>query len=146
MIRLATPADLAGVIRLHSFLHPEDPVLDPDSETVIAHWNSILSDDKSRYYVAELNSRIVSACVLTMIPNLTRGLRPYGLIENVVTAPDFRRRGMAASLLQAALHEAWAHRCYKVMLLTGRNDESVFRCYEHAGFKRGIKTGFIAFP
>jgi hypothetical protein len=33
--------------------------------------------------------------------------------------------------------------CYKVVLLTGRKEESTLRFYERAGFERGVKTGFI---
>ena len=36
--------------------------------------------------------------------------------------------------------------CYKVMLLTGRKDESTFRFYESAGFDRNAKQAFVATP
>lgn len=57
-----------------------------------------------------------------------------------------RRKGYATALLRRALEEAWSANCYKVMLLTGRMDESTFRFYESAGFDRHGKQGFVARP
>jgi GNAT superfamily N-acetyltransferase len=81
---------------------------------------------------------------LTIIPNLTRGAQPYGVIENVVTHPDFRRQGIGTRILQAALASAWERGCYKVMLMTGRKDEATLRFYQQAGFEAGVKTAFVA--
>jgi GNAT superfamily N-acetyltransferase len=81
-----------------------------------------------------------------IILNLTRGARPYGLIENVVTHPDWRRRGIGTRILKSSLELAWEQDCYKVMLLTGRKDEATLRFYQEAGFEAGVKTGFIAKP
>jgi hypothetical protein len=44
------------------------------------------------------------------------------------------------------LDEAWAADCYKVMLLTGRKDESTYRFYKQAGFDRHAKQAFLAKP
>jgi hypothetical protein len=49
-------------------------------------------------------------------------------------------------VLKFALAEAWAAGCYKVMLATGSREEATLRFYEKAGFLRGVKTGFIAYP
>jgi GNAT superfamily N-acetyltransferase len=84
--------------------------------------------------------------VLQVVPNLTRGARPYGLIENVVTRQDKRGQGYGSAVLKAALDLAWEKGCYKVMMLTGRKDAKVFGFYEKAGFKAGVKTGFVAVP
>lgn len=93
-----------------------------------------------------MEGRLVASCLLAIIPNLTRGGRPYGLIENVVTHADFRKRGLATGLLHHALEQAWRVRCYKVMLMTGRKDEATLRFYRQAGFVAGAKTAFVAYP
>jgi GNAT superfamily N-acetyltransferase len=77
-------------------------------------------------------------------PNLTRGGRPYGWVENVVTHPDWRRMGIGKRLLHAALSAAWGARCYKVMLLTSREQTHAF--YESAGFTHRAKAAFVALP
>ena len=105
-----------------------------------------MSSERYRYYGAFLDERLVSSCTLTVIPNLTRGCAPYGVVENVVTHADHRRQGHAAAVLKAALADAWAARCYKVMLLTGRKDEGTLRFYEAAGFDRNEKQALIARP
>jgi GNAT superfamily N-acetyltransferase len=144
--RRISAAELPELLQLYAFLHPDDPVADPADAALQRLWAQILADPNLRYYVAVEKEKIVATCTLTLIPNLTRGLRPYGLIENVVTAPDYRRRGFATEVLRFALDEAWRTGCYKVMLETGSKKEETLRFYEKAGFQRGVKTGFIAYP
>lgn len=138
----ASENDLAELIDLYQYLNPDDPRLIINDQ-VISHWQAILHDPSLIYLVAKDNSVLVSSCNLTVIKNLTRSARPYGLVENVVTHPDYRKRGCAATVLRHAINIARQHNCYKVMLLTSRQDESVWRLYESVGFKRGEKTGFI---
>ena len=88
----------------------------------------------------------MSSCTLTVIPNLTRACRPYGVIENVVTHAEHRGRGWGKAVLAHALAAAWRQDCYKVMLLTGRKDEATLRFYERAGFDPHGKQAFIAKP
>lgn len=83
---------------------------------------------------------------LTIVPNLTRGCRPYGIVENMVTHAGHRNKGYGKAILAHALAHAWAARCYKVMMLTGKKDEATARFYEGAGFDGDEKRGFIAKP
>jgi GNAT superfamily N-acetyltransferase len=144
--RRLTSVELPELLRLYAFLHPEDPVVDPNAGAVQRLWEQITADGNLRYYGAEAETQIVATCTLTLIPNLTRGLRPYGLIENVVTDLGFRKRGFATEVLRYALDDAWQAGCYKVMLETGSKNEGILRFYEKVGFRRGVKTGFIAYP
>jgi len=143
--RAADRGELGALLELYEHLHIEDTPL-PDRAAVCAVWESILADPKVHCLVAEAGGTLVSSCMLAIIPNLTRGARPYGHIENVVTHADYRKRGIGTRLLQHALQVAWDTGCYKVMLSTSRKDEAVMRFYEGAGFRRGVKTGFVATP
>ena len=145
VIETAASSDLPQLLSLYQHLNASDPVLLVD-DALCKHWHAILSNDALSYIVARDGERVVSTCALTVIPNLTRSTRPYGLIENVVTHPDYRKRGIGTRVLRHALDIAWSRNCYKVMLLTGKKDEGTLRFYENAGFLRGEKTGFIARP
>jgi GNAT superfamily N-acetyltransferase len=145
IIRKIRNNELSSLLSLYCHLHPGDPELAMTAK-VEQLWQRILSDPAMHYLVAEADGQIVSACTLVIILNLTRGARPYGLIENVVTHPDWRRRGIGTRILKSSLELAWEQDCYKVMLLTGRKDEATLRFYQEAGFEAGVKTGFIAKP
>jgi GNAT superfamily N-acetyltransferase len=142
MFRRALEADLEPLLDLLRDLHAEDaPVTREQLKSV---WKNILQNDGIRHYLAESEGILVAACHLVIVPNLTRRAAPYGLIENVVTRKEYRRLGIGTQLLQHALGEAWALGCYKVMLMTGREEAHPF--YEKAGFKQGLKTAFVAKP
>ena len=141
-IGLAHANDLPELLGLYRFLNPDDLVLEVDG-ALLEHWEAILNNPALHYVVARADGKVVSTCALTIIPNLTRSARSYGLIENVVTHPDYRKRGIGTQVLQHALAIAWSQNCYKVMLMTGSKQESTMRVYEGAGFVRGEKTGFV---
>jgi GNAT superfamily N-acetyltransferase len=146
IIRQIKENELADLLNLYALLHPDDPRIDAASDRIKLLWKNIQSNQNIRYYVAEVEGRLVSTCTLAIIPNLTRDASPYGIIENVFTLTEFRKRGIATKVLHTALHEAWDAGCYKAMLLTGRKDEDTLRFYEKAGFIKGVKTGFVAYP
>jgi GNAT superfamily N-acetyltransferase len=143
--RLVRADELEALLDLYTHLNPADAPL-PEAVALRQVWNDFLADSKIRCLVGEVEGRLAASCTLVIIPNLTRGARPYGLIENVVTHTDYRQKGIGTRLLRHALQLAWENNCYKVMLLTGRQEEATLRFYEQAGFQRGVKTGFVAKP
>ncbi len=140
-IREAALNDLAIVSGLMAELQPND--ISPEKDALLRVWNDILADKDYHVLLLSENGQVVSSLCLIVIKNLTRGLRPYALIENVVTRADSRHKGYAGALMQRAVELATENNCYKVMLLTGRKDEATLRFYENCGFNRNDKTGFI---
>lgn len=143
-IREVADDELFALLCLYAHLHPEEGMLPPGEAAPL--WETLRQDPNQCCLGVYWNGSLVATCTLIVIPNLTRGGRPYGLIENVVTHPDYRRRGLGTAVLERALQMAWERDCYKVMLLTGSKNETTLRFYEEAGFTRGVKTGFLARP
>lgn len=139
-IRSAKLDELPSVLALYRQLNPGDPVLDVAAAEQV--WSALLTSGFTTIFVADAAGLLVSSCTLAIVPNLSRGARPYGVIENVVTDADHRRRGLGRAVLHAALDEAWKADCYKVLLATGSKRESTLRFYEGAGFTRDAKTYF----
>lgn len=144
-IRLIAASELDDLLDLYSHLHEADAPL-PARSTVENVWRKIQGGPGYNCFGVFENGRLVSTCILCVLPNLTRSCRSCGVIENVVTHPDFRRRGFGKAVLGYALQHAWSQGCYKVMLLTGRKNEATFRFYESAGFDRDSKQAFLAKP
>lgn len=141
-IRTAANADLDGLIALYRHLNHDDPAPEPaQAQTAFA---AILASPLTTIFLVEAEGRPVSCCTLVIVPNLTRGARPYALIENVVTDAAHRRRGLGQAVLAAAMAAAWEAGCYKIMLASGSKNEATLRFYENAGFERGTKTFFQA--
>jgi GNAT superfamily N-acetyltransferase len=140
IVRSAARDDLPGVLNLYRHLHPHDPQL----EIAIADrvWSALVTSSFMTVIVAEAAKLLVSSCTLAIVPNLSRGGRSYGVIENVVTHADYRRRGFGRRVLVHALDVAWKADCYKVLLATGSKQEATLRFYEGVGFHRGSKTYF----
>jgi GNAT superfamily N-acetyltransferase len=144
-IRLIQPDELDALLALYQHLHPDDAPL-PARPQIEATWQQILSSPGHRYFGCYQQDELVASCCLSLMANLTRGCRPYGLIENVVTHAAHRQRGHARAVLDHALQVAWAAGCYKVMLMTGNLDPATLRFYRNAGFDPDAKQAFIARP
>ncbi len=106
-------------------------------------WKQILEDESHHLIVNEVAGKIVSSCVCVIIPNLTRSVRPYAFVENVVTHIDFRGQGFASECLEYAKQIAKQCNCYKMMLLTRSRKKEILDFYRNAGYNNTDKTAFI---
>lgn len=110
----------------------------PKEEQDMNLWQDLLEkfekDENMYLLVVEEDGKVVSSVQMAIIESLTHNVRPFAVIENVVTHVDYRNRGYASALLEKASEIAKEHRCYKVFLETGSNKESTLNFYRNNGF------------
>ena len=141
MVREIKENELNGLLNLYLHLHEDSvPVA---SEKLENAWYSIINDKNHHIIVNEIDGKIVSSCVCVIIPNLTRNVRPYAFIENVVTHQDYRGKGYATECLEYAKQISRKNDCYKIMLLTGSKEKKTLNFYKNAGYNCTDKTAFI---
>lgn len=141
MVREVCKSDLKEILELYLYLHETD--VPEESEHLKQTWDEIVTDRNHHLIVYEIDGRIVSSCVCVIIPNLTRNVRPYAFIENVVTHGDYRGRGYATACLDYAKKISEKNNCYKMMLLTGSKKTETLNFYKNAGYNSSDKTAFI---
>jgi len=141
-VRPAIASDLASLLEL--FRASEVSAAAEPVERAAQIWADMLALPNLAVFVAESERQIVATCMLVTAPNLLRGGRGHGFLENVVTHPSFRGRGHGRAVVAAALAAAWAKDCHHVLLQTGRRDPRVHRFYAHCGFVGGLRTGYVA--
>ena len=141
MVRETVKEDLDELLNLYLFLHEKN--IPENSEYLENTWKTIIEDINHHIVVKEINGKIVSSCVCVIVPNLTRNIRPYALIENVVTNDEYRGKGYATECLNYVKEIAIKNNCYKMMLLTGTKNENTVAFYKSAGYNSDDKIAFI---
>jgi GNAT superfamily N-acetyltransferase len=141
-VRLATIADLGSLLAL--FAASDVSRSAEPKERAEQIWAATMARDGLVVFVSDADAQIVSTCMLITAPNLLRGGRQHGIIENVVTHPDFQGRGHGRAVIGAALAEAWKRDCHHVLLQSGRADPRIHRFYERCGFVAGLRTAYAA--
>jgi GNAT superfamily N-acetyltransferase len=143
-IRNANEGDAEILLELYMRHLTANP---PGEMQSIDRWRELLREigREPGYHllVGEENGIVCSSVTCIIIRNLTHNLRPYALIENVVTHASYRGRGFASALMARAVQIAGQSGCYKVMLMTGSKKDETLRFYENCGFNRNEKTAFI---
>lgn len=122
-------------------------VTPPQEGTALDRWEILFQkiSANANYYllVGSLDAKVLASVTLVIIDNLTHNLRPYALIENVVTHAEHRNNGYATRLMLKACEIAQSRNCYKLMLMTGSKQSSTFNFYQKCGFNMQDKTAFI---
>ena len=135
IIRKATGTDANDLKELYfDHLTPFPPKEEQDMNL----WRNLLDkfekDENMHLLVIEEDGKVVSSIQMAVIESLTHNVRPFAVIENVVTHSSYRNKGYASALLEKASEIARGHGCYKVFLETGSNKESTLNFYRNNGF------------
>lgn len=135
IIRQAKPTDAQDLKTLYFEFLTHFP---PKEEQDMNRWAEVISrfekSDDRFLLVVEEGGKVVSTVQVAIIEGLTHNVRPFAVIENVVTHGEYQNRGFASALLEKATEIAKEFNCYKIFLETGSNKESTLNFYRKNGF------------
>ena len=135
---ILTDNELSSLLELYQQLNPGDFI---DEITAKNIWKDI-KNQNIKYFVAKENGKIISSCYICVIPNLTRGGKSIGFIENVITDVEYRRKGIGKTVMENAIKYAKEQNCYKVILQSGNKRSDAHPFYEKTGFDGTSKKAF----
>lgn len=115
VIRDASRDDVQAVLRLLTQMNPDDPPL--PAVRAEAVWHRIDENPDRRLLIATDEGDVVGTIDCTLMHNLTRGGRPFMVVENVVVDEGRRRAGIGRALLEAGVGWARETGCYKAQLV-----------------------------
>ena len=141
-VRPLTENDFDACMQLYRYLHTRDDP-SPPSGTLNDLWRQLIGDPLTIYLGAFIDNRMVAVCNAQIVLNLTRGARPFAVVENVVTHPDYRRRGIGSALFTELIRRCDVHHCYKIMLLSGSSRTEAHAFYRAIGFDQSAKEAFV---
>ena len=143
-IREVTISDVDDLQELYLRHLTKYPPKEPQTKD---NWCKLIEkfiEDKDYHLIVGIvDEKVVCSVTLVIIRNLTHNLRPYSVMENVVTHCDYRKRGYASELIEYASNIARRENCYKIMLMTGSKRESTLNFYKNNGFSINEKTACL---
>jgi len=131
--------ELLSLLELYKQLNPEDNMINEFTAKNI--WKNIETQN-IKYFIAKENGKIIASCYICIIPNLTRGGKSIGFIENVITDIEYRGKGIGKNIIKNAIKYAKEQNCYKILLQSGNRRTDAHGFYESMGFDGESKRAF----
>jgi 8-oxo-dGTP diphosphatase len=131
VIRDARPEDESSVLDLLPLIPGNEGMTSAEKQTAAQRFRESLSID---VLVAEVDGDVVGFLVLAFVPTLS-GLR--ALIDDQAVNPSYRRQGLGAALVEAAMQRASRRGATHLLVDTSRGDRAAREFYEACGFEAG---------
>lgn len=138
MIREAVKTDRDQLEKLYRMLVPNSRHLN----VLEAQIETIRLDPHNFLLVYELEDEIVGTLTLNICLQALHGLRPYGIIENIVVDEGHRGKGIGKQLLQYAEAYCITANCRKIMLLSHSSRYRAHQFFEREGYSGTVSKGF----
>jgi ribosomal protein S18 acetylase RimI-like enzyme len=131
---VAKPGDLARLVELLGILFESEAEFSPDSKKQHAALQVLLADPaKGKIFVARDGREVVAMASLLYTISTAEGGKA-ALFEDLVVAPDHRKRGIGEALLKHVVATARAEGVLRITLLTDMQNERAQAMYRRAGF------------
>jgi 8-oxo-dGTP diphosphatase len=129
VIREARPEDEERVLELLPLIPANEGMSTAQRKAAAQRFRESLAID---VLVAEVDGKVVGFLVLAFVPALS-GLR--ALIDDQAVDPDYRRQGLGAALVEAAIQRASRRGATHLLVDTSRGDPAARDFYKACGFE-----------
>ena len=131
---LARQSDLARLVELLGILFESEAEFSADAQKQRTALEALLAEPaKGRIFVAREARQVVAmASLLYTISTAVGG--KAALFEDLVVAPEYRKRGIGEALLKHVVNEARKDGVLRITLLTDMQNERAQAMYRRAGF------------
>jgi ribosomal protein S18 acetylase RimI-like enzyme len=136
-VRTARFEDLLAVLGVHARRDPDGLPPTTATETEAKTWAHMLDVPGLCVYLSETHGDVVGTASTLIFPNITYACAPTATIEAVVVAHQFRRQGIATTLLRHILEDMRSAGCNKVQLVSHKRHsvDGAHRLYASLGFE-----------
>lgn len=136
--RYASKYDIALLVHLRiQFLEVKErhPSYQQLTKELTAYFETALQDNSCRILLAEQKQQVIATGIIfyySSVPSLTNPAGKNAYLTSLYVAPDFRRKGIAQTILEKLIGNAKEHGCPYVMLSTSEMGRPL---YEKYGFQ-----------
>jgi ribosomal protein S18 acetylase RimI-like enzyme len=131
---VAKASDLTRLVELLGILFESEAEFSADAEKQRAALQAILADPaKGRIFVAREGREVVAMASLLYTVSTAEGGKA-AWFEDLVTAPEHRKRGIGEALLKHVVNAARDEGVLRITLLTDMQNERAQAMYRRAGF------------
>ena len=131
---LAKASDLQRLVELLGILFESEAEFSPDAEKQRSALQAILADPaKGKIFAAREGREVIAMASLLYTISTAEGGKA-ALFEDLVVAPEHRKRGIGEALLKHVVAEARAEGVLRITLLTDMQNERAQAMYRRAGF------------
>jgi ribosomal protein S18 acetylase RimI-like enzyme len=131
---LAKASDLPRLVELLGILFESEAEFSADAEKQKSALQAILADPaKGKIFVAREGREVIAMASLLYTISTAEGGKA-ALFEDLVVAPEQRKRGIGEALLKHVVAEARAEGVLRITLLTDMQNERAQAMYRRAGF------------
>jgi GNAT superfamily N-acetyltransferase len=144
-VRPATEYDIPRILQLYDELTINSAPMEMESgfsaNEARAVFSEIQGDPRHELFVAEEEGQVVGTIVLLIVPNLSHGVAPWAIAENIIVSEEYRRKGIGRMLLEHVIARAREKGCYKIQLVSDTRRKEAHKFYGALGFE-ALAHGF----
>jgi N-acetylglutamate synthase-like GNAT family acetyltransferase len=138
MIREAKRTDKAQILKLYKMLVPNSKKMNVLEEQI----DKIRRDHYNFLLVYEEEGEIIGTLTLNICLQALHGIRPFGVVENIIVHENFRSRNVGQKLLQYVEDYCKTIDCHRIMLLSNSTRQRAHQFFEREGYSGSVSKGF----